>query len=63
MFEIHNCYYCSVDAHANIATLGSILESQQRRESGKFQLARWSHEAVIFPERTTHPPDHMDFQL
>ena len=43
-----------------IATLGSILDSQLSWESGKFQLARWSHEVVIFPERTTHP-DHMDF--
>ena len=48
-----------------IATLGSILDSQLSWESGKFQLARWSHEVVIFPERTTHPPPthHMDFFL
>ena len=56
-----------LSAQPNIATLGSILDSQQSWESGKFQLARWSHEVVIFPERTTHPhthpppPDHMDF--
>ena len=46
----------------DVATLGSILDSQPSWESGKFQLARWSHEVVIFPERTTYPPtDHMDF--
>ena len=55
-----------------IATLGSILDSQLSWESGKFQLARWSHEVVLFPERTTqhkccatdpptHSPNHMDF--
>ena len=38
-----------------IATLGSILDSQLSWESGKFQLARWSHEVVLFPERTSHP--------
>ena len=27
----------------NIATIGSILDSQQRIKSGKYQLARWSH--------------------
>ena len=40
---------------------GSILDSQLSWESGKFQLARWSHEVVIFPEGITHPPDHIDF--
>ena len=40
---------------------GSILDSQLSWESGKFQLARWSHEVVIFPERITHPSDHIDF--
>ena len=30
-----------------IATLGSILDSQLSWESGKFQLARWSHEVVL----------------
>ena len=46
-----------------MATLGSILDSQLSWESGKFQLARWSHEVVLFPERTSHPPatHHMDF--
>ena len=39
-----------------IATLGSILDSQLSWESGKFQLARWSHEVVIFPAIITHPP-------
>ena len=38
-----------------IATLGSILDSQLSWESGKFQLARWSHEVVIFPA-IVHPP-------
>ena len=48
--------------YAGIATLGSILDCQLSWESGKFQLARWSQEVVLFPERTTHPPtDHMDF--
>ena len=41
-----------------IATLGSILDSQSTWESGKFQLARWSHEVVLFPERTIHPSTH-----
>ena len=47
-----------------VATLGSILDSQLSWESGKFQLARWSHEVVIFSDRTAwpaaRPPDHMD---
>ena len=30
-----------------IATLGSILDSQLSWESGKFQLARWSHEVAL----------------
>ena len=38
-----------------VATLGTILDSQLSWESCKFQLARWSHKVVIFPERTTHP--------
>ena len=38
-----------------IATLGSILDSQLSWESGKFQLARWSHEVVIFSVRTVRP--------
>ena len=46
----------SMDIKCFIATLGSILDSQPSWESGKFQLARWSHEVVIFPERTNHPP-------
>ena len=47
-----------------IATLGSILDSQLSWESGKYQLARWSHKVEIFPERkphcqpSTHPPTH-----
>ena len=39
---------------------GSILDSQLSWESGKFQLARWSHEVVIFPEGITHPPTWPD---
>ena len=35
-----------------IATLGSILDSQLSWESGKLQLARWSHRVVIFLVRT-----------
>ena len=39
---------------------GSILDSQKNWESGKFQLARWSHEVVLFPDLdhppTPHPP-------
>ena len=35
-----------------IAILGSILDSQLSWESGKFQLARWSHEVVLFSVRT-----------
>ena len=50
-----------------VATLGFILDSQLSWESGKFQLARWSHEVVIFSDRTGHPatqpPDHMDVRL
>ena len=36
---------------------GSILASQLSWESGKFQLARWSHEVVLFPD-LDHPPTH-----
>ena len=36
---------------------GSILDSQLCWKSGKFQLARWSHEVDIFPVRN-HPPSH-----
>ena len=35
-----------------IATLGSILDSQLSWESGKLQLARWSHRVVLFLVRT-----------
>ena len=42
-----------------IATLGSILDSQLSWESGKFQLARWSHKVVIFSVRTVHPAGHL----
>ena len=37
-----------------VATLGSILDSQLIWESGKSQLARWSHKVELFPERN-HP--------
>ena len=39
---------------------GSILDSQLSWESGKFQLARWSHEVVWFSTWVppTHPPTH-----
>ena len=43
------------------ATLSSILDFQLSWKSGKFQLARWSYEVGLFPEETTHPPDHTDF--
>ena len=45
---------------SDIATLGSILDSQLIWESGKSKLARWSHEVEIFPERKppSHPPSH-----
>ena len=38
--------------HQPIATLGSILDSQLSWESGKFQLARWSHGVVLFLVRS-----------
>ena len=43
--------------YSDIATLGSILDSQLNWESCKFQLARWSHGVVIFLART-HPPTY-----
>ena len=36
------------------ATLSSILDSQQSWKSGKYQLARWSHEVVL--KSLDHPP-------
>ena len=36
----------------NLFGLKHILDSQQRLESGKFQLTRWSHEVVSFSVRT-----------
>ena len=42
--------YCPIFFH--IATLGSILDTQLSWESSKFQLARWSHEVVLFLVRT-----------
>ena len=52
----------------DIATLGSIFDFQLSWESGKFQLAKWSHKVVIFSVRTVRPatrrpPDHMDVRL
>ena len=41
---------------ANIATLGSILDTQLSWESSKFQLARWSHEVAILSHQTTPTP-------
>ena len=41
-----------------IATLGSILNSQLSWESGKFQLARWSHRVALLLWKTTRPPTH-----
>ena len=38
-----------------ITTLGSIFDSQLIWESGKFQLARWSHNVALFSTRN-HPP-------
>ena len=40
-----------------VATLGSILDSQLSWESGKFQLARWSHRVALFSD-WDHPPTH-----
>ena len=45
-----------------VATLGSILDSQLSRESGKFQLTRWSHEVAILC-RWHHPPTQPPHQL
>ena len=39
-------WYHIFDQHI-FATLGSILDSQLSWESGKFQLARWSHKVAI----------------
>ena len=46
-------YYLSIRVWL-IATLGSILDSQLIWESGKFQLARWSHNVALFS--WDHPP-------
>ena len=35
------------DFYGIIATLGSILDTQLSRESGKFHLARWSHGVAL----------------
>ena len=40
-----------VQTQSIIATLGSILDSQLSWESGKFQLARWSHRVVLLSDR------------
>ena len=39
-----------------IATLGSILDFQLCWKSGKFQLARWSHNVALLS--WNHPPTH-----
>ena len=39
----------------SFATLGSILDSQLRWESGKIQLARWSYNVALCSSKTTHP--------
>ena len=41
--------------NVDLPHMGSILDSQLSRESGKFQLARWSRKVVIFSDRTTRP--------
>ena len=43
--------------NAIVATLSSILDSQLSRESGKFQLARWSHYVALIS--TMKPPTHL----
>ena len=40
----------------SIATLGSILDLQLSWKSCKFQLTRWSHKVVLFPEGINHLP-------
>ena len=45
-----SCYWI------NFATLGSILDSQLSWESGKFQLARWSHNMALLS--WNHLPTH-----
>ena len=48
-------YYLPEDTgwflETDIATLGSILDSQLSWESGKFQLARWSHAVALLSDR------------
>ena len=49
-----------VQTQSIIATLGSILDSQLSWESGKFQLARWSHRVVLLSDRIIwHLPLHI----
>ena len=43
-----------------IATLGSIMDSQLSWESGKYLLARGSHEVVLFSVRTRPDPTRPD---
>ena len=64
-------YFLLSDLH--VATLGFILDSQLSWESGKLQLARWSHRVVIFLVRTdptqpdpadpTRPPDGLVWKV
>ena len=49
-------YFLLSDLH--VATLGSILDSQLSWESGKFQLARWSHRVALFSGLDQPPPTH-----
>ena len=51
----HGCFHFYMFKDTIIATLGSILDSQLSWESCKFQLARWSHEVVLFSARTDRP--------
>ena len=49
-------WWGSTKKHCSFATLGSILDYQLSWESGKFQLARWSHKGAWFSKGTKHPP-------
>ena len=51
-------FICNVFYICYVATLGSILDSHLIWESGKFQLARWSHNVALFSSnhQSRHPP-------
>ena len=54
---------CKMEPQSGIiATLGSILDSQLSWESGKFQLARWSHEVALFPVRNHPATRHLSLE-